>query len=178
MKKIIIVIIYVCCTQHLQAQLAADADTLQWLQTHIEARSATHFKGKPLKVLFDSLYQLKSCIKEYNPPMDRRKLSEEKYNAKEHDSVYLFVDSLRFYFDKITEGRVSKIHDDNFWNNFHNKTSNKVNTHVEYIKVVFQYTVKFPRAVARSKQGDSFWSPFAEYFWSPYVVERVTVGEY
>jgi hypothetical protein len=180
-KKIELTIIVALFTiQFANAQATVGSDTLYWLQTNIAVRSDSHFKGKRLKTLFDSLYQLKNCIKEYNPPLSLKHVSGEiSSDPRENDPVYLYVKTLTFYFDEIGGGSlVNQIHRNNNFNNWKNNTNNIVNTHVKFLKVTFKEDIKYPRFVAESPNGNSIFTPFAEYFWSPYVVESVSVGEY
>jgi hypothetical protein len=153
-------------------------DTLQWMQTHIQGQSA-HFSGKPLSVIFDSLYMLKMLIAEYNPPLNIRATSMTVGPQRWHNKDTLFVDSLTFYLAPISDGgAVYQIHETAAWNNLKNHTNILTNTHVKYFKVVFQQSIPYLRSIADSKNGRREWTPFVEYFWGGRIVQRVTVGEY
>jgi hypothetical protein len=180
MRKLLIVLIGILSVQSLNAQVNIGTDTLMWLQANIAQRSESHFKGQRLKTIFDSLYQLKNCIKEFNPPPSLRFYSApSSANSKENDKEYLYVKSLTFYFEEIGPfTNVFDIQSENERNNRWNNTNIIVNTHVKYFKVVFRDEVKYPRVIAESRKGLREFTPFAEYFWSLYVVESVSVGEY
>jgi hypothetical protein len=156
----------------------ATTDTLQWMQTHIQVQSV-YFSGKPLSVIFDSLYMLKMLIAEYDPPQDIKATSMEVGPQRWHNKDTLFVDSLTFYLAPISDGGVvDQIHEDVSLNNLRNHTHNVVNTHVKYFRVVFQQSIPYLRSIARSANGLGNWSPFVEYFWGGRIVQSVTVGEY
>jgi hypothetical protein len=153
-------------------------DTLQWMQTHIQGQSA-YFSGKPLSVIFDSLYMLKMLIAEYDPPQDIKATSMEVGPQRWHNKDTLFVDSLTFYLAPISYGSmVYQIHENVDINNLKNHTNIAVNTHVKYFRVVFTQSIPYLRSIARSANGLGNWSPFVEYFWGNRIVQSVTVGEY
>jgi hypothetical protein len=153
-------------------------DTLEWLQTHIQGQSA-YFSGKPLSVIFDSLYMLKMLIAEYNPPQNISATSMEVGPQRWFNRDTLFVDNLTFYLAPITDGGlVYQIHENVDLNNLRNHTNIPVNTHVKYFRVVFTQSIPYLRSIARSANGLGNWSPFVEYFWGGRIVQSVTVGEY
>ena len=153
-------------------------DTLQWLQIHIQGQSA-YFNGKPLSVIFDSLYMLKWKLAEYNPPMNLQQFSVEIRTGRELNKDTLFVDSLTFYLAPVSNGGViDQMHTEVRRNNLRNHLNNSINTHVKYFKVVFQQTVPYLRSIASSVNGFREWTPFAEFFWGSKIVGSVTVGEY
>jgi hypothetical protein len=153
-----------------------NVDTLNWLQIHIQAQS-THFTGKQLSVLWDSLYGLRWKIAEFDPPINIAVYAGSKGNDKDS----LFANDLTFYFAPITNGGiVDQLHDEIDNNNLRNHTNNVINTHVKYFKVTFQTPVAYLRSIARSKNGkrEWEWGGFQEYFWGGRIVQSVTVGEY
>ncbi len=156
-------------------------DTLQWLQTRIQAKSDS-FSGKPLSVLWDSLYGLRWKIAEYDPPFDIKAAAVGAgLNNPEFNKDTLYVHDLTFYLAPISDGGVvDQIHTDLDINNLNNHTNFTVNTHVKYIKVNFQNTVKYLRSIASSDNGRRKWkwAGFQEYFWGGNIVQSVTVGEY
>jgi hypothetical protein len=154
-------------------------DTLVWLQTHIQAKSDS-FAGKPLSRLLDSLYMLKMVIKEFTPPAAIKSTSTQVgTNLRDYNRDTLFVDSLTFYFAPISDGGyVFQAHMNNDLNNLTLHTNNTINTHVKYFRVVFLDPVPYLKSIARSKNGRGDWSPFAEYFWGPKIIQSVKVGEY
>jgi hypothetical protein len=183
MKKIIIIFILIISLKNSQAQQTVDigTDTLQWLQTNLADRNA-YFSGKSFKILLDSLYQLKTQIVEFTPPLNLRSAcaGNTTDTARAYvDPVNLFVNKLSMYFAPITDGGVVwKIHHDNGVNNLRNNLHYVVNTHVKYFTVVFQQPVAYPRQIADSDNGTWLWTPFAEYFWGPHIIQSVSVGEY
>jgi hypothetical protein len=158
-----------------------NVDTLQWLQTHIQNQSA-HFSGKPLSVLWDSLYGLRWKIAEYNPLLDIKAAAPNiPFIPNEYHKDTLYVHNLTFYLAPISDGGVvDQIQTQLRRNNDNNHNNFTVNTHVKYFKINFQNTVKYLRSIASSKNGSSDWSwgGFQEYFWGGNIVQSVTVGEY
>jgi hypothetical protein len=153
-------------------------DTLQWMQTHIQGQSA-YFSGKPLSVIFDSLYMLKMLIAEYDPPQDIKATSMEVGPQRWHNKDTLFVDSLTFCLAPVGYPSTTyHAHQNQRMNNLRNHTNIVVNTHVKYFRVVFQQSIPYLRSIARSANGLGNWSPFVEYFWGGRIVQSVTVGEY
>jgi hypothetical protein len=183
MKKIIILSILVISFNNSHAQQTVDigGDTLNWLQTNLADRNA-YFSGKSFKTLLDSLYQLKAQIVEFNPLSNIRSAcaGNTTNTARAYeDPLNLYEDSLTMYFAPISDGgAVWQIHEDLDWNNLKNNLHNTVNTHVKYFTVVFQQPVTYPRQIADSKNGTKLWTPFAEYFWGPHIIQSVSVGEY
>jgi hypothetical protein len=158
-----------------------NVDTLQWLQTHIQNQSA-HFSGKPLSVLWDSLYGLRWKIAEYNPPLDIKAAAPNiPFILNEYHKDILYVHNLTFYLAPISDGgAVDQIQTQLRRNNLNNNTNLIINTHVKYFKVHFQNTVRYLRSIASSENGKRKWSwaGFQEYFWGGNIVQSVTVGEY
>ena len=186
MKKIIIIVcLLITALKSTKAQTAnIGSDTLQWLKTNIEQRSSSYFSGKSFKTILDSLYQLKAQIVEFDPPLNvSLACGGTKANAitgvDTVNHTYLFVDSLTMYFEAISDGGiVDQIQTELSINNLNNNQNNIVNTHVKYFTVVFQRTVRYPRYIANSENGTWLWTAFAEYYWGPNIIQRVSVGEY
>jgi hypothetical protein len=163
------------------ATAIGNVDTLQWLQTHIQDQSA-HFSGKPLSVLWDSLYGLRWKIAEYDPPLDIKAAAPNiPFIPNEYHKDTLYVNNLTFYLAPISDGGVvDQIQTQLRRNNLSNNTNIAINTHVKYFKVNFQNTVRYLRSITSSKNGTHIWSwgGFQEYFWGGNIVQSVTVGEY
>jgi hypothetical protein len=186
MKKIIVALVLILILQNTKAQTVnIGSDTLQWLQTNIGQRTA-YFSGKSFKTILDSLYQLKAQIVEFNPPILNIEQAcagtEVNGLGSINPAVSLtnhYVDNLTMYFAPITDGgTVWQIHRNLLDSNYEHNQNNTINTHVKYFKVVFQQPVAYPRQIADSDNGTWLWTPFAEYFWGPHLIQSVSVGEY
>ncbi|HMT75476.1 MAG TPA: hypothetical protein PKA77_15495 [Chitinophagaceae bacterium] len=177
MKKILIIILVALSSNTVQSQVIV-TDTLQWLQQNIGQQSS-NFQGKPFGVLLDSLHGLNTKIVEYNAPQDIRLFSDEVRPKQAANKDTLFVTVIKLYFAPISDGgEVYQIHDTNFWDLFHKRTTTVVNTHVPYIRVVFSNPVPFLRVWCDSELGSSDWSYKIAGYYSTFLVQEVSVGEY
>ena len=86
MKKILIIIIFVLFNKTANCQIT---DTLQFLKSKIDSNKS-HYVGKKLQVLFDTLYKYKLPIKEYGGTWD--------YRGANLDDT-LWVKDICIYFD-------------------------------------------------------------------------------
>lgn len=165
-NKILIAVIFLLYTQtNLRSQIITD--TLQWLKTNIEQKSYL-FTGKPLKVVFDSLGNLKNALVDYDPPLME--------NGQFPDTTYNTV--LKIYF---TPGslKVNGAH----WNSFVASSLNKdtLNTHVPYLKIFFANPVPFVTAWFsndKERLGSIRWNRYLRNYWGQGIVQSVVVGEY
>jgi hypothetical protein len=184
MKKIIISLLFILSLTNSQAQqqtVDIGSDTLQWLQTNLVDRNA-YFNGKSFKTILDSLYQLKAQIVEFTPPSNIPQAcggNRSDTTRAYVDPINLFANKLTMYFTAISDGGVvDQIQGSLSRNNLRNNQNNTINTHVKYFTVVFQQPVAYPRQIADSDNGTWLWTPFAEYFWGPHIIQSVSVGEY
>lgn len=162
MKKLIIIIGFILTFVKSDAQYSpVITDTLQWLKTNIEQKNS-YYHGKPLHLLLDSLYGLKSAIKCHMGIMPK--------SLRNPDTGY--DNNITIYFANIFDGgniTLSHFNDIN------------ANTHVPQLKIYFTTDVPFKnywRDTDRKGLGSVMWNSIVENFYSPYLVDSVSVGEY
>lgn len=165
-KSVIIFLLFIAASNNLKSQIPMD--TLQWLKVNIEQKNYL-FTGKPLKVIFDSLGNIKNALTDYNAPiMDD--------NGQFPDTTYNTI--LRVYF---TPGflEVRGEHFDAFHASW--PTPDTLNTHVPYLKITFASPVPFVTAWFsndKERLGSMKWNRYLRNYWGQFIVDSVIVGEY
>ena len=156
MKKLIIV--FSLFFVHSNAQYSpVIPDTLQWLKTKIEQRN-NYFHGKPLQVLFDSLYGLKNSIKS--------NLGIYPKTWRHSDTIY--NNHITVYFEDIHDRK--RIMNNGFANHY-----------VPLLKIWFINDVPFIYSWNdndREGLGSHRWNAKLEAYYSPFIVDSVSVGVY
>ena len=152
-------------------------DTLGWLKTHIEGDS-NYYKGKPFKVLYDSLYGLKSKLNTFKHPNYQKGIALlDSTPAK----------TLKIYVGDIYSAKVWPAHDSMFEVNCQNNVNWRdgpiptVNTHLIYIQVEFtnpkMYNFKWEET-DRTGLGSFRWNAKLANFFSTCIVNSVKIKEY
>ena len=164
MKKLITIILFSLSFVHSNAQNSpVITDTLQWLKTNIEQKN-NYYHGKPLHLLLDSLYGLKSSIKCYMAIMPK--------SLRNRDTSSGYDNNITIYFANIYDkGNITLSHFNDI----------NANTHVPQLKIYFTTDVPFKNYwldTDRKGLGSVMWNSTLENFYSPYLVDSVSVGEY
>ena len=179
MKKVIIILLLSIGSKVSIAQKnpGLAKDTLGWLKTHIEADS-NYFKGKPFKVLYDSLYGLKSKLYSFWHPNDQIGIAFL-------DSA--LAETITIFFGDEYSAKVWPAHDSmnkvNFKNNINWRDGPipTVNTHLIYIQVKFtnpkMYNFKWEET-DRTGLGSFRWNAKLANFFSTCIVKSVKIKEY
>jgi len=164
-KSVIIFLLFIAASNNLKGQIPMD--TLQWLKINIEQKNYL-FTGKPLKVVFDSLGNLKNALADYTPPMME--------NGQIPDTI--FRTFLRIYFAPGSL-EVNGAHSDAFHASW--PAPDTLNTHVPYLKITFSSPVPFVTAWLdndKDKLGSITWNRYLRNYWGQFIVDSVIVGEY
>ena len=168
MKKLIIIVgITVLLGTKLNAQTPV-TDTLQWLKTNIEQRKNL-FINKPLKVLLDSLKELKQGIVEYSGP---------SWYAIGNLNDTIKVRSIKLYFEKVIGSEKFWMHHDIF---FANKGVDTLNTHIKILSIDFISPVIYLRrwrSYNSDTLGSNEWLPIVARLYKNAIVKDVKVYEY
>ena len=152
-------------------------DTLGWLQTHIQADS-NYYKGKPFKVLYDSLYGLKNKLYSFKHPFDQ--IGIAILDSTPAETISIFFGDL--YSAKVwpTQDSMERA---NWANgvNWRDGPIPTVNTHLIYIQVEFTNPKMYNfhwEDTDRYGLGAFEWNAKLANFFSTCIVKSVIIDEY